>query len=50
MLQVAVRLRRAGGRVIMFQVAGGCAALEHGGVALPAIGLLPPSGVRPLRI
>ena len=45
MFQVAVRLRMGGGR-IMFQVA----ALKHGGVALLAIGLLPPSGVRPLRI
>ena len=49
-MQLAVSLRVAGGRVIMFQVAGGRAALEHGGVALPAIGLLSPSGVRPLRI
>ena len=36
--------------VIVLQVAGGCAALEHGGVALRVTGLLPPSGVRSLRL
>ena len=34
----------------MVQVAGGYAALEHGDVAVRATGLLPPSGVRPLRL